>query len=46
MLETAAEIEALQRLLSASRSGATNHLREIIDDRRSLSARQLVQLGR
>lgn len=44
MLETAAEIEALQRLLDASRSRATSHLREIIDDGRSLSSRQLVQL--
>lgn len=44
MLETPAQIEALQRLLDVSRAGATGHLREIINDQRSLSARQLVQL--
>ena len=44
MLETAAEITALQELLDASRASATAHLRSIIDDDRALAARDLVAL--
>jgi general stress protein 26 len=44
MLETRAEIEALQALLDTSRAGATGHLRSIVDDDRTVSAAQLVQL--
>ncbi len=44
MRETPAEIEALQRLLDRSRAGATSHLRGIIDDRRALSAPDIVSL--
>jgi hypothetical protein len=44
MLETAAEITALQALLDASRASATAHLRNIIDDNRALTARDLVAL--
>ena len=41
MLETEAELNALQELLDRSRSGATEHLRGIIDDERALSARDI-----
>lgn len=44
MLETTDETAALQALLDASHARATGHLRSIIDDDRSLSARQLVGL--
>lgn len=44
MLETEAELDALQELLDRSRSRATEHLRGIIDDQRALSARDLVGL--
>jgi general stress protein 26 len=44
MLETPAEIEALQELLDASRERATGHLRSIIDDGRTVTAAQLTQL--
>ncbi len=42
--ETTDEIEALQRLLDASHERSTEHLREIIDDDRLLSARHVVGL--
>jgi general stress protein 26 len=44
MLETEAELDALQELLDRSRSGATEHLRGIIDDQRALSARDIAGL--
>lgn len=44
MLETPEEIAALQSLLDASHGRATGHLRSIIDDGRTLTARQLVAL--
>src|SRR6185312_6763071 len=44
MLDTVGEIAALQDLLDASRASATTHLREIIDDDRALTARDLVAL--
>ena len=44
MLETQAELDALQELLDLSRSGATEHLRGIIDDQRALSARDIAGL--
>ena len=44
MLETPAELDALQRLLDSSRAGATGHLRGIINDRRALSASDVVSL--
>ena len=44
MRETADEITALQRLLDASHASSTDHLREIINDDRTLSARDLVAL--
>ena len=44
MLETAAEITGLQKLLDASRASATTHLRSIITDARALTARDLVAL--
>lgn len=44
MRETPAELEALQRLLDRSRGQATDHLRSIIDDRRALSAADIVAL--
>ena len=44
MLETQAELNALQELLDRSRSGATEHLRGIIDDQRALSARDIAGL--
>ncbi len=44
MLETEAELDALQQLLDRSRSGATEHLRGIINDQRALSARDIVGL--
>jgi uncharacterized glyoxalase superfamily protein PhnB len=44
MLETEAELDALQQLLDRSRSGATEHLRGIIDDQRALSARDIAAL--
>jgi general stress protein 26 len=44
MLETAEEIAALQELLDASHASSTGHLRSIINDDRTLSARALVAL--
>jgi|HubBroStandDraft_5_1064220.scaffolds.fasta_scaffold09109_4 hypothetical protein len=44
MLETEPELDALQELLDRSRSGATEHLRGIIDDERALSARDIAGL--
>jgi general stress protein 26 len=44
MLETADEVTALQDLLDASHASSTSHLREIINDDRTLSARALVAL--
>lgn len=44
MLETAAQIAALQSLLDTSRAGATGHLRSIITDQRALTADDLVAL--
>lgn len=44
MYETEDDIERLQALLDASRGRATEHLRSIITDERSLTARQLVAL--
>jgi hypothetical protein len=44
MLETPAEIDALQRLLDSSRARASGHLRSIITDRRALSASDVVSL--
>lgn len=42
MLETEADLEALQSLLDASHARATGHLRSIVDDEHVLSARDLV----
>ncbi len=42
--ETPAEVEALQRLLDTSRTGATAHLRGIVGDDRTLTAEDLVAL--
>jgi Pyridoxamine 5'-phosphate oxidase len=44
MLETDDEIAALQKLLDISHASSTEHLREIIDDDRTLTARDLVAL--
>ena len=44
MLETEAELDALQQLLERSRSRATDHLRGIINDQRALSARDITGL--
>lgn len=44
MLETAAEVDALQRLLDASRARATAHLRDIVKGRRVLKAHDLTLL--
>lgn len=44
MLETPSEIEAFQRLLDASRAKATGHLRSIVTDEHTVTARQLVAL--
>jgi hypothetical protein len=44
MYETPAELDALQELLDASLSGATSHLRSIINAERSLTADQLTQV--
>jgi general stress protein 26 len=44
MLETAAEVEALQRLLDSSHDRSTAHLRDIINDDRTLTAAQLAAL--
>jgi hypothetical protein len=44
VLETDDEIAALQRLLDASHASSTDHLRGIINDNRTLSARDLVAL--
>ena len=44
MRETEDEVAALQRLLDASYAGSTEHLRGIIDERRRLSARNVVAL--
>jgi hypothetical protein len=44
MRETQAELDALQRLLDRSRAQATEHLRGIINDRRTLSAADITAL--
>lgn len=44
MYETPAELDALRELLDASLSGATSHLRSIINAERSLTADQLTQV--
>lgn len=44
MYETEEEIEELQRLLDASHAGASAHLRGIIHERRTLTARELCGL--
>ena len=44
MLETADELDDLQRLLDMSHAGATGHLRSIVTDERRLSARDLAGL--
>lgn len=44
MRETKAELEALQRLLDHSHANATEHLRGIINDRRTLSAADVTAL--
>jgi general stress protein 26 len=44
MYETAEEIAALQELLDRSHAGATDHLRDIINDERRLTAQDLVAL--
>ncbi len=44
MLETVGELTTLQGLLDASHASSTDHLRSIIDEDRTLSARQLVDL--
>ena len=44
MLETAEELTALQELLDRSHTGATDHLRGIINDDRRLTAPDLVAL--
>jgi general stress protein 26 len=44
MLETAEELVALQDLLDRSHATATDHLRDIINDERRLSARDIVAL--
>lgn len=44
MRETPVELDALQRLLDSSRARATNHLRDIIDDGRALSAPDIALL--
>jgi general stress protein 26 len=44
MFETIDELAALQRLLDASHASSTAHLRSIINDDRTLSARDLVAL--
>jgi hypothetical protein len=44
MLETDDEIAALQKLLEASHASSTEHLREIINDDRTLTAHDLVAL--
>lgn len=44
VLETEAELSALQQLLERSRSGATEHLRGIINDQRALSAGDIAGL--
>lgn len=44
MKETEAELDALQVLLDRSHAGASEHLVSIIDDERSLSAREIAGL--
>ena len=44
MHETPAELDALQQLLDRSHASATSHLRDIISDRRTLSAPDLAAL--
>ncbi|MGH9172026.1 MAG: pyridoxamine 5'-phosphate oxidase family protein [Acidimicrobiales bacterium] len=44
MHETEAELDVLQQLLESSRARATEHLRGIIQDRRALSAADVVAL--
>jgi hypothetical protein len=44
MKETEEELDALQALLDRSHHGASNHLKSIIDDNRTLSAREIAGL--
>jgi len=44
MRETPADLDALQELLDTSRARATDHLRDIINDRRALSAAEIALL--
>ena len=44
MKETAEELDALQALLDRSHRGASDHLKSIIDDGRTLSAREIAGL--
>ena len=44
MYESAAELLDLEDLLARSRASSTSHLREIIDDRRALSAPDVVSV--
>jgi len=44
MLETPAEVAALQRLLDSSYATSTAHLRDIVNDDRKLAAQDLVAL--
>ena len=44
MYETPEELNALQELLDRSHAGATDHLRDIINDERQLTAQDLVAL--
>ena len=44
MKETEQELDALQALLDRSHRGASDHLRSIIDDNRTLSAREIAGL--
>lgn len=44
MKETEAELAQLQQVLDRSHTGASSHLRSIIDDNRTLSAREIADL--
>lgn len=44
MRETPTELKELQQLLDASLSGATSHLRSIINDERTMNAEQLTRV--
>ena len=43
MKETDEELTALQALLDRSHAGASEHLKSIIDDERTLSAREIAR---